>query len=95
MMQFQLREYTIEAGRLDDFVREWRELVLPLRLSLGFNVFGPWVEREASRFVWIVGFDGDIRAADDAYYESPERAAMDPDPARLVADRRLVWLEAP
>jgi hypothetical protein len=94
-MQFQLREYTIEAGRLDDFVREWRELVLPLRVAQGFGVLGPWVEREASRFVWVVGFDGDIRAADEGYYESPERAAMDPDPARLVVESRQVWLQAP
>ena len=94
-MQFQLREYRIEEGRLDDFVREWRELVLPLRLSLGFSVFGPWVEQEGSRFVWVVGYDGDIRAADEAYYSSAERDAMDPDPARLVADIRQVWLEAP
>ncbi len=94
-MQFQLREYAIEEGRLDEFVREWRELVLPLRMSLGFSVFGPWVEREASRFVWVVGYDGDIRAADDAYFASPGRAAMDPDPARLVVERRLVWLQAP
>jgi len=43
-MQFQLREYTIEAGRLEDFVREWRELVLPLRERLGFPVVGAWVE---------------------------------------------------
>jgi hypothetical protein len=53
------------------------------------------VEREASRFVWIVGYDGDIRAANEAYYSSPERHAMDPDPARLVADVRQVWLDAP
>jgi hypothetical protein len=94
-MRFQLREYQIEEGRLDDFVREWRELVLPLRVSLGFSVFGPWVEREGSRFVWIVGYDGDIGAADEAYYASAGRAAMDPDPARLVADTRQVWLDAP
>ena len=94
-MHFQLREYRIEDGRLDDFVREWRELVLPLRVSLGFGVVGPWVEREASRFVWLVGYDGDIRAANEAYYASPERAAMDPDPARLVVESRHVWLQAP
>ena len=52
------------------------------------------MEREASRFVWIVGYDGDIRAANDAYYASPERAAMDPDPARLIVETRHVWLEA-
>ncbi len=94
-MEFLLREYRIEDGHLEDFVREWRELVLPLRVSLGFSVFGPWVEREASRFVWIVGYDGDIRAANDAYYASPKRAAMDPDPARLVVETREVWLQAP
>jgi hypothetical protein len=95
VMRFQLREYTIEDGRLDDFVREWRELVLPLRLSRGFNVFGPWVERETSRFVWLIGYDGDSREADEAYYSSPERSALDPDPARLVVESRHVWLEAP
>ena len=94
-MHFQLREYTVEAGRLDDFVREWRDLVLPLRLAQGFSVLGPWVERDASRFVWLLGYDGDIRAANEAYYTSPERAAMDPDPARLIAETREVWLEAP
>jgi hypothetical protein len=94
-MHFQLRDYTVVDGRLDDFVREWREHVLPLRLALGFSVVGPWVDREASRFVWIVGYDGDIRAANDAYHESPERAAMDPDAARLIVETRQVWLEAP
>jgi hypothetical protein len=94
-MQFELREYRIEEGRLDDFVREWREVVLPLRLTMGFSVFGPWVERDASRFVWIVGYDGDIRAANEAYYSSAERHVMDRDPARLVAEIRQVWLEAP
>jgi hypothetical protein len=92
-MQFQLREYTIEAGRLDDFVREWRELVLPLRVAQGFSVLGPWVEPKASRFVWIVGYDGDIRAADERYYASPERDAISPNPARLIVEPRHVWLE--
>ncbi len=94
-MKYELREYTIEEGRLDDFVREWRELVLPLRVAMGFNVLGPWVEREASRFVWIVAYDGDLVAADATYYESDERRAMSPDPARLVVEERTIWLEAP
>ena len=94
-MRFQLREYRIEDGRLDDFLREWREGVLPLRVEAGFSVIGPWLERAESRFVWIVGYDGDLRAADDAYYASPGRAALSPDPARFVAESRHVWLEAP
>ena len=94
-MKFQLREYTIEEGRLDDFVREWRELVVPLRVSMGFGVLGPWIDRTSSRFVWIVGYDGDIEAADEAYYESDERRSMRVDPARLLVQARTVWLEAP
>ena len=94
-MKYQLREYTVEEGRLDDFVREWRELVLPLRVSMGFNVLGPWIEREANRFVWIVAYDGDLEAANAAYYDSDERRAMSPDPARLVLEARTIWLEAP
>ena len=92
-MQFQLRDYTVENGRLDQFVREWHELVLPLRKSLGFSVLGPWVERETNRFVWLVGYDGDIREADARYYASDVRKAMDPDPGRFVLERREVWLE--
>jgi hypothetical protein len=94
-VKFELREYTIEAGRLDDFVSEWHEQVLPLRLALGFNALGPWVDREASRFVWIVGHDGDLDAADQAYHDSAERRAMSPDPVRLVVEVRTISLEAP
>jgi hypothetical protein len=92
-MQFQLREYAIVDGGLDDFVAECREHLLPLRLSMGFSVLGPWVDRETSRFVWLLGFDGDGRAADDAYRAARERQELDPDPARLIAASRVVWLE--
>jgi hypothetical protein len=94
-VNFQLREYTIEAGRLDDFVREWREHVLPLRVAMGFNLLGPWIDRETSRFILIVGYDGDFDAANDAFYRSDERRAMQPDPARLVVDTRTASLETP
>jgi hypothetical protein len=35
--------------------------------------------------VWIIVHD-DFAGADKAYYDSPERAAMDPDPRRLILD---------
>jgi hypothetical protein len=94
-VKFQFREYTIEEGRLDDFASEWREQVLPLRLAMGFNVLGPWIDRNASRFVWIVGHDGDLEAANGAYDDSDERRAMSPDPADLIVEARTISLEAP
>ena len=92
-MRFQLRNYRIEDGRLEDFVEEWRTLVLPLRRKLGFSVVGPWVSAEESCFVWILGHDGDIREADARYYRSEEREAMNPDPARLIVESSTIWLE--
>jgi hypothetical protein len=80
-MQFQLRMYRVKSGEMDDWVSEWREHILPLRRALGFTVVGPWLRREEDLFVWLVGHE-DLRAANEAYYASPERKELDPDPAR-------------
>jgi hypothetical protein len=56
-------------------------------------VVGPWVDPEESRFVWVLGYDGDIREADAEYYRSEERGAMNPDPARLITETSTIWLE--
>jgi len=89
----QLRMYRVTEGALDRFVSEWRSLVVPLRRKLGFRVDGAWVLPEESRFVWVVTYEGDgtFQEADAAYYRSPERKAMDPDPARLIEEART-WL---
>ena len=92
-MRYELRLYTIKDGELDRWVAEWREHVLPLRRAHGFDVLGPWIISRENRFVWIIGHD-DFEAANDAYYESPERQAVDPDPARHVAEAQT-WLMDP
>jgi hypothetical protein len=84
-MEWQLRIYTIKSGALDDFAREWRAHVAPLRRQMGFRVLGPWVDGET--FVWLLGYDGEdgFAAADERYYASPERTTLSPDPARHIA----------
>ncbi len=95
-MELVLRIYTISPGELDDWVDEWRAHVLPLRRRLGFEVLGAWVSDEDSTFTWLLGFDGPggIEAANAAYYESPERAALVPDPARHIAEARQLPVRA-
>jgi hypothetical protein len=90
-MQWQLRMYRAKEDELDAFVDEWRAYVLPLRRAQGFDVLGPWVA-EDGQFVWLVGKD-DLVAADAAYYASPERAAIDPDPARHIESTQTWLLE--
>ncbi|MHB8468379.1 MAG: antibiotic biosynthesis monooxygenase family protein [Gaiellaceae bacterium] len=90
-MIWQLRLYRVKEGALDDFAREWRDLVAPLRRERGFQVLGPWLA-EDGRFVWLVGHE-DFAAANEAYYASPERVAMEPDPARHLADVQTILLD--
>jgi NIPSNAP len=90
-MHWQLRMYRVKPGELDAWVAEWRAGVKPLREAMGFHVLGPWTG-DGDLFVWLIGHD-DLEAADAAYHASPERAALDPDPARHLADVQTWLLE--
>ncbi len=93
-MTAQLRMYQAKAGELDAFVREWRTGVVPLRRTFGFRVEGAWTIPSKGEFIWILSYDGPegFEARDAAYYASPERKALSPDPARHLVhiDTRLM-----
>lgn len=94
-MATQLRDYRISEGHLEQFVEEWRTQLAPLRRSIGFRVDGAWTVEAESRFVWLLSHPGDWEAfaeADRRYFDSPERAAIDPDPARLITAQSNVRL---
>lgn len=82
----QLRMYQVESGKLAEFVGEWRNGVVPLRRAKGFRVEGAWMVEEESRFIWIISHEGPetFEAKDRAYYDSPARKSLQPDPARLI-----------
>lgn len=92
----QLRIYTINRGRLDDFVAAWQRGIYPLRQRLGFRIDGAWAIRDRNEFVWILSLEGteeEWRARDAAYYASPERVALDPDPAQWIAQVNQWFVE--
>jgi hypothetical protein len=93
----QLRLYSIQEGRLQEFVDAWKAGVLPLRVKHRFTVDGAWILQGESRFVWLLSFPGTTEewvAADGAYYASDERNALDPDPAKLIAGSEH-WFVSP
>jgi hypothetical protein len=95
-MATQLRDYRIRSGELDRFVEEWRAHLVPLRRASGFEIRGAWTVSEESRFIWLMRHPNGWEAfaeADAAYFASPGRAALDPDPARLIEEQRNVRLE--
>ena len=95
-MELRLRIYAIKPGELEEWIAEWRAHVLPLRRRHGFEVLGAWVSDESSTFTWLLGYDGPegIEAANESYYQSPERLAIDPDPARHIAAARQLAVRA-
>lgn len=85
-MEWELRIYTIHEGEFDEWTEEWSAHIAPLRRRLGFRILGPWVDRERRTFVWLLGWEGGdgFAAADERYYASEERHAIQPDPARHI-----------
>lgn len=86
MSEHQLRVYRIVDGRLDDFVAAWRGGVKPLRERFGFAIEGAWTAPESNEFVWLLRYEGpdSFSDADAAYYASPERTDIQPDPAQFI-----------
>jgi hypothetical protein len=95
-MTTQLRIYTINRGRLDEFAAAWRTGVYPLRLKHGFRIPSAWINRETNQFIWLLQYDGPDgwEAREALYYSSPERLAMNPDPAPLIARNESYIVEA-
>lgn len=92
----QLRSYVIRDGQMDAFVGAWSSRIVPLRRRFGFTIDGAWLDRDTGRFAWVVGYDGpgSFEEAAAAYYASPERAAMDPDPGSFLVSMDTVMLDA-
>ncbi|MDR7556424.1 MAG: NIPSNAP family protein [Armatimonadota bacterium] len=90
----QLRIYTVAEGALGEFVARWRAGVRPLRERYGFVIEGAWTIPDQHRFVWILSYrgPGSFEEADAAYYASPERKALRPDPAELLVAAQTYWL---
>ena len=86
-MASELRVFTINRGQMDLFLDAWFRGVYPLRLKHGHAIQGPWIIPERNEFVWIVSHDGpgSWEEREGAYYASPERVGMDPDPLQYVA----------
>lgn len=87
----QVRTYQLRAGTMDEFVALFRDHVVPLREAHGYQVLGAWNDAETDRFVWVVGHEAPDGwdAAEQAYYDSPGRAALPANPSDYVESSHL------
>lgn len=94
-MPTQLRLYTINRDSLRQFVKEWKEKVLPLRIEHGFEIHRAWIIEQSNQFAWLISYQGSEswEAKERAYYASTERSDMEPNPARLIARSEEYFVE--
>jgi hypothetical protein len=93
MTSVQLRRYEIKPGEMDAFLDAVRA-AFPIREHYGFRVAFALVDEEHNEFTWAVTHDGDFAAAEEAYYGSPERAALPVNPADHIAEAHLAMVKA-
>lgn len=96
MRQYQLRRYLVQPTEMDTWLEEWSREIVPLRERFGFRVEGAWATRDENRFVWILSYDGPegFAVANERYYASPARQALQPDPARHLEEQETMVMES-
>lgn len=95
-MPTQLRTYDIEPALLDEWLRYFRETVVPMHARHRLPARMAWVDRQRSRFVWVRDFEGEgsTEEQERRYYDSPERARVIGDtPQRYIRQMDVRWVE--
>jgi hypothetical protein len=72
-MLFELRQYRIQPGKRDEWVRFMEEEIIPFQVSKGMVVVGSFIaEEEGDLYIWIRRFEDeeDRKALYAAVYES-------------------------
>ena len=92
----QVRIFTINKGKMNEFLSAWQKGVYPLRIKNGFKIEGAWVVQEKNKFIWILSYDGPdgFEATDSAYYASQSRTTLKPDPADYIADSEKYFINS-
>ena len=80
----QYRLFTVDKGRLDDFVRVWKEKIYPLRLKTGYRI--PFAAKipETNQFVWLLTYDGPKSWEQIGAEYTEARKGISPDPLDWV-----------
>jgi len=86
-MYAQLRVYTVNRGKMDEWVRWFNEKLTPIAAMASHTIVGPWVNEAMTEFIWIRVYDSsdDAKAKDERFYNSPEWRAIAAEARALIA----------
>ncbi len=91
----QVRIFTINKGKMNEFVSAWQKGVYPLRVKHGFTIEKAWVVRGKNKFIRILSYDGpeSFEVKDSLYYASQARITLQPNPADYIADAENYFID--
>ena len=49
----QIRIYTINKGEMDNFLKHFKDDIVPLHEKIGVPIVGTWVNRPQNEFIWV------------------------------------------
>ena len=55
-MLSQIRIYTINKGEMDNFLKHFKEEIMPVHERIGLPIVGTWVNRAQNEFIWVRTF---------------------------------------
>lgn len=63
-MLFELRQYKIREGKMDEWVRYMEEVIIPFQVSKGMVILGSFrAEDDPTKYVWLRRFDSEEERA--------------------------------
>jgi NIPSNAP protein len=91
----QIRTYTIREGNREEWLRRWRERIVPLRRKFGFEIVGAWLDDEWGQFVWVLTYDGPetFEEVNDRLWASPEGLALERDTDEYILSWEMRTVE--
>jgi hypothetical protein len=86
-MYVQLRTYTVNRGKMDEWVRWFADKLIPVAKQAGQTIQGPWVNEAKTEFVWMRVYDSaeDAKVKDERFYSSAGWKAIAPESAAFIA----------
>ena len=96
-MYAQLRVYTVNRGKMDEWVRWFSEKLVPVAKQAGHSILGPWVNEAKTEFVWIRAYESaeDAKAKDEAFYGSAAWKAIAPEARDFIAKADVTVMQSP
>ena len=93
-MLFELRQYRVQPGRRDDWVRVMEEQIIPFQSSQGMVIVGSFVaEEDPDLYVWIRRFDSEderVRQYEAVYQSDHWKTNLAPLANELLEREKMV-----